>query len=160
MLEECARVQGEEAEAMVRAKEVELGRDLLCAVARHIMLQTVDLLWIEHLEAMEYLRSSVNLRAYGQRDPLMEYRKEGLQLFRELEARFNTFVIERVGTLKPEMFQQQQAANIAPAPTAAFVPSTSVATAPASSTKSAADLGRNDPCSCGSGKKYKKCCGA
>ena len=160
MLEECARVQGEEAEVMVRAKEAELGRDLLCAVARHIMLQTVDLLWIEHLEAMEYLRSSVNLRAYGQRDPLMEYRKEGLQLFRELEARFNTFVIERVGTLKPEMFQQQQAAAIAPTPTAAFVPSASATPTPTSSTKPTPALGRNDPCPCNSSKKYKKCCGA
>ncbi len=54
--------------------------------ARRVLLQTIDFLWVEHLEAMEYLRSSVNLRAYGQRDPLVEYKKEGLRLFQGLEA--------------------------------------------------------------------------
>ena len=58
------------------------------ALARRFLLQTVDFLWVEHLEAMEYLRSSVNLRAYGQRDPLVEYKKEGLRLFQNMEATY------------------------------------------------------------------------
>ena len=57
-------------------------------LARRFLLQTIDFLWVEHLEAMEYLRSSVNLRAYGQRDPLVEYKKEGLRLFRNMEASY------------------------------------------------------------------------
>lgn len=60
--------------------------------ARALLLRTIDLLWVEHLEAMEYLRSSVNLRAYGQRDPLVEYKKEGLKLFKTLEAAFSAHV--------------------------------------------------------------------
>lgn len=71
----------------VEKKRAELG-DSFYAVVRRLLLQTIDLLWVEHLEAMEYLRSSVNLRAYGQRDPLVEYKKEGLRLFRNMEASY------------------------------------------------------------------------
>jgi len=63
---------------------------------RRFLLQTIDLLWVEHLEAMEYLRSSVNLRAYGQRDPLVEYKKEGLRLFTTMEASYEAHVSERL----------------------------------------------------------------
>ncbi len=60
--------------------------------ARRVLLQTIDLLWVDHLEAMEYLRSSVNLRAYGQRDPLVEYKREGLRLFKELEESYASHI--------------------------------------------------------------------
>ncbi|HWO06958.1 MAG TPA: preprotein translocase subunit SecA [Candidatus Paceibacterota bacterium] len=63
---------------------------------RRFLLQTIDLLWVEHLEGMEYLRSSVNLRAYGQRDPLVEYKKEGLRLFNRMEAAYEAHVAERL----------------------------------------------------------------
>ena len=65
-------------------------------VARRFLLQTIDLLWVEHLEAMEYLRSSVNLRAYGQRDPLVEYKREGLKLFTGMEANYEAHVAARL----------------------------------------------------------------
>ncbi|OHB19043.1 MAG: preprotein translocase subunit SecA [Parcubacteria group bacterium RIFCSPHIGHO2_01_FULL_56_18] len=68
--------------------------------ARRLLLQTIDLLWVEHLEAMEYLRSSVNLRAYGQRDPLVEYKKEGLKLFQGMEASYTSHAASRL----PDMF--------------------------------------------------------
>ncbi|MEK7509239.1 MAG: preprotein translocase subunit SecA [Patescibacteria group bacterium] len=71
---------------------------------RRLLLQTVDLLWVEHLEAMEYLRSSVNLRAYGQRDPLVEYKKEGLRLFQGMEASYTLHVASTV----PGLFGAQQ----------------------------------------------------
>ncbi len=67
------------------AKKVELGTAFVSHM-RHMLLQIVDMFWLEHLETMEYLRHSVSLRAYGQRDPLIEYRREGLQRFRQLEA--------------------------------------------------------------------------
>jgi preprotein translocase subunit SecA len=76
------------------------------ARARRVLLQTIDLLWVDHLEAMEYLRSSVNLRAYGQRDPLVEYKREGLRLFKELEESFREHVMKTL----PNVF-----ANAAPA---------------------------------------------
>ncbi len=69
---------------MIASKKTELG-DAFYSVTRRFLLQTVDFLWVEHLEAMEYLRNSVNLRAYGQRDPLIEYKKEGLKLFQTME---------------------------------------------------------------------------
>lgn len=77
--------------------------------ARRLFLQTIDLLWVEHLEAMEYLRSSVNLRAYGQRDPLVEYKKEGLKLFQGLEASY----VSHVASTLPNIFNPQPV-NAAP----------------------------------------------
>ncbi len=72
----------------VEKKKSELGASFYPLV-RRFLLQTVDMLWVEHLEAMEYLRSSVNLRAYGQRDPLVEYKKEGLRLFKNMEITYS-----------------------------------------------------------------------
>ena len=72
---------------MLEAKKKELG-DAFYPMTRRFLLQTVDFLWVEHLEAMEYLRNSVNLRAYGQRDPLVEYKKEGLKLFQTMESSY------------------------------------------------------------------------
>ena len=69
------------------------------ATVRRLMLQVIDMLWVEHLEAMDYMRGSVNLRAYGQRDPLVEYRKEGLRLFRELEASIDEHTTRLLPTL-------------------------------------------------------------
>ena len=78
---------------VVAKKKTELGTAYYPTV-RRFLLQTVDFLWVEHLEAMEYLRSSVNLRAYGQRDPLVEYKKEGLKLFQGLEATYAGHVLQ------------------------------------------------------------------
>ncbi len=70
---------------IVEDKKAELGEDMFYNAVRAIMLKTIDLLWVEHLELMDYTRQSVNLRAYGQRDPLIEYKGEGLRLFKEME---------------------------------------------------------------------------
>ena len=75
----------------IEGKKKEMEAAFMPAV-RRFLLQTIDFLWVEHLEAMEYLRSSVNLRAYGQRDPLVEYKKEGLRLFQRLEESYQTSV--------------------------------------------------------------------
>ena len=78
---------------IVAKKKEELG-DSFYVVVRRLLLQSIDFLWVEHLESMEYLRSSVNLRAYGQRDPLVEYKKEGLRLFQSLEVSYATQVAQ------------------------------------------------------------------
>ncbi len=70
---------------IVKNKKSELGEDIFYNAVRGIMLKTIDLLWVEHLELMDYTKQSVNLRAYGQRDPLIEYKGEGLRLFKEME---------------------------------------------------------------------------
>jgi preprotein translocase subunit SecA len=86
---ELARLsEGNEAlKAIIENKKQEFG-DSFYPTIRRFLLQTIDFLWVDHLEAMEYLRSSVNLRAYGQRDPLVEYKKEGLNLFQTMEANY------------------------------------------------------------------------
>ncbi len=111
---------------------------------RHLILRTIDLFWVDHLEVMEHLRSSVNLRAYGQRDPLVEYKKEGLRLFRELEASVAKQVGEFVGNLDLSSLKNMKEGLKEETPivkTIEILPG----------------VGRNDLCPCGSGKKYKKC---
>jgi preprotein translocase subunit SecA len=84
---------------VIASKKDLLGEGEFYTVVRRMLLQTIDFFWLEHLDVMEHLRSSVNLRAYGQRDPLIEYRKEGLRMFRSLESG----IMERVVELLPEM---------------------------------------------------------
>ena len=83
----------EDVQSAIDAKRQELGEEVFYAAARTVMLQTIDTLWVEHLEVMDHMRSSVNLRAYGQRDPLVEYKKEGTRLFRELEESLDNEVL-------------------------------------------------------------------
>src|SRR3989344_1541548 len=84
--------------AVIEKKKVELGESFYPTM-RRFLLQTTDYLWVEHLEAMEYLRSSVNLRAYGQRDPLVEYKKEGLRLFQTMEETYKAQVASAIGNI-------------------------------------------------------------
>ncbi len=78
-------VGDEEAERVVAERKTALGDEVFYESVRRLMLQTIDLFWVDHLELMDYTRSSVSLRAYGQRDPLVEYQKEGIRLFREMQ---------------------------------------------------------------------------
>jgi len=98
-----AELAGEsvEARAVLEKKEQELGPDNFLQAARNIMLQMLDTLWVDHLESMEYLRGSVNLRAYGQRDPLVEYRKEGTNMFKVMEEEYRGRVFEMLDKLAP-----------------------------------------------------------
>jgi preprotein translocase subunit SecA len=110
--EELARIaEGNDALAVaIGERKAQLG-DAFYGAVRRLLLQTTDFLWVDHLEAMEYLRSSVNLRAYGQRDPLVEYKKEGLRLFQMMEQTY----LAHAGSVLPNLgVPAQQAA--APAP--------------------------------------------
>ncbi|HEY0908372.1 MAG TPA: preprotein translocase subunit SecA [Candidatus Paceibacterota bacterium] len=84
--------------AVIESKKQQLGENFPKAL-RHLFLQTIDMFWVEHLEAMDYLRSSVNLRAYGQRDPFVEYKREGLQLFKTMLMSINAQVISLLPNL-------------------------------------------------------------
>ncbi|MGC9602812.1 MAG: preprotein translocase subunit SecA [Minisyncoccia bacterium] len=140
----------EEALSILGKKQEELGRDALLAIARTIALQTLDMLWVEHLEAMEYLRGSVNLRAYGQRDPLVEYRKEGTRLYKDMEVTLTERVFDQLGRIAKEGTASAGSFTTAPAPVINL-------TMPPQGNKPAAEIHRNDPCPCGSGKKWKNC---
>ena len=128
---------------VLEEKKKQLGEAGFYELARRIILNLTDLLWMEHLETMEYLRSSVNLRAYGQRDPLVEYKKEGLHHYREMEERFYEHLAHMIkqATGLPEQKEEVKVIHKGPGE---FEDK---------------NIGRNDPCPCGSGKKYKKCHG-
>jgi preprotein translocase subunit SecA len=91
----------EVAEAAYAAKEAELGKEAFSALLRRIVLQVIDAFWLEHLETMEYLRRSVSLRAYGQRDPLIEYRREGLARFNAMQDGIAHALQEALPSLAP-----------------------------------------------------------
>jgi preprotein translocase subunit SecA len=169
-------------------KEQELGVELMRDLERYVTLQVVDTRWREHLENMDYLREGVHLRAFAQKDPLVEYRGEGHKMFEELGLQIRE---EVVGTLfhaqlapqDAEMLEQpgqqnggslsyeHETAAGAGAIAGAAVGGGSVATAGALAPAQTVNtqqvvknenqqVGRNDPCWCGSGKKFKKCHGA
>lgn len=148
--------------------------------ARGVMLQTIDLFWIDHLEFMDYMRSSVNLRAYGQRDPLVEYKREGLKLFKEMEFSVDQEIIRILANVQGQVEGGQNMPVVELRPNVDEYLSTNQAEGQNSGVGGASGMvadairearvipvisgqekvGRNDLCPCGSGKKYKKCHGA
>ncbi len=94
-----AGLTGDTVARAIEERRTTLGEEEFFAVLRRLLLQTIDVFWLEHLEAMDHLRSSVNLRAYGQRDPLIEYRKEGLRMYRLLEEGIAAQVAESIPKL-------------------------------------------------------------
>ncbi len=150
--------EDETLKALVAEKRSLAGDEAFFETFRRIVLYVTDLLWTEHLETMEYLRSSVNLRAYGGREPLVEYQREGLRLFRDMEAAFRAQVVELVGTINVQ--QAQTAASQPMAPTAHLhAEHEETLDDPIAMPAESAKVGRNDPCPCGSGKKFKHCHG-
>ncbi len=98
----------EETKKLIEEKRSLLGEKEFYATVRRLLLQTIDMYWIDHLEVMEYLRSSVNLRAYGQRDPLIEYKKEGLKTFKEMEKGINAQVFSLLPNIGAGAFQDEE----------------------------------------------------
>ncbi|MFH1255572.1 MAG: preprotein translocase subunit SecA [bacterium] len=110
---------------------------------KSVLIRSIDMLWIDHLEAMDHMRHGIGLRGYGQRDPLIEYKKEAYILYNELnnliqkQVAYSVFKIADLGNFQIPVLQTRAENNIV---------------------RPEAKIGRNDPCPCGSGKKYKKCC--
>lgn len=148
-------IEHEGFDKVVEEKKTKMGEPGFYETVRRIALYTTDTLWMEHLEAMDYLRSSVNLRAYGQREPIVEYKKEGLAMFKEMEEVFKDQVHSLVGSINTESTISVQAEQMAPAQT---LVTNHEESQPTTATEKG-EVGRNDPCPCGSGKKHKKCCG-
>ncbi len=142
---------------VIPAKRAQFGDTAFFETVRRIALYVTDTLWVEHLETMEYTRSSVNLRAYGQREPLIEYKKEGLRLFKEMEAHFKEQVSSLITTMNLEEGTQAQVTEERPS---LILNGGEESNSLPQKTNEAEKIGRNDLCSCGSGKKYKNCHGA
>jgi len=174
-------------------KEALVGRDVLQRVERDVMLQIVDTQWKDHLYSLDHLKEGIGLRGYGQRDPLVEYKKESFAMFQDMKARIDEETVKLLWRLRPMLGDDgdMPVPRRAPArprqslilsgpseePVSAFASASrsAVATAPAANRqpprvggddavvktvrRDEPKIGRNDPCPCGSGKKYKKCHG-
>ena len=158
---EEAGEEGEAVRAAAEGKIAAIGEDAFFDVIRRLALQTNDMFWIDHLELMDYARSSVNLRAYGQRDPLVEYKREALRLYKEMEEGIRMQILEMIPRIEVGAFVAQEAElkKVEAQMSLAGGANTGSET-PAPSAHASDEPGRNDPCPCGSGKKYKKCHGA
>jgi len=154
----------EKLEKIIKEKREKLGDEAFFETVRRIALYTTDTLWMEHLEAMDYLRSSVNLRAYGQREPIVEYKKEGLFMFKQMEEVFKDQVLSLIETINTDVkINIKEEENT----------KQNLITSQEESKELNRDkkvikndsVGRNDPCPCGAKKsdgtsiKYKHCHG-
>ncbi len=144
-----------------QSKEREFGPTVLRELEKAVMLRVIDTHWKDHLLTMDYLKEGIGLRGYGQKDPLVEYKREGYDLFVGLIERIK---MDAVGHLFRIQAVRQDAppppALPRPAQTVLSAPGMPAARAPAPAGRDHDRVGRNDPCPCGSGKKYKKCHGA
>jgi len=156
-----------------REREKELTEPLMRELERMILLHTIDSRWKDHLYAMDSLKEGIGLRGYGQRDPLVEYKREAYQMFEDLTERIKEEVAELVFkvqvSIKPSIQKVQDKQN-----ERVFKPAmvgvgggnsitenvhSKRKNPPKGKAKFKVKVGRNDPCPCGSGKKYKYCCG-
>jgi preprotein translocase subunit SecA len=151
-------------------KEAQVGVEAMRTYERIIMLNIIDAQWKDHLLAIDHLKQGIGLVGYGQKDPLVEYKKESFDLFSAMLDRIDTFTIRSLFNLQvvaeqaPEQLQQRRRSR----PTSMMFTGPNQGAAAAGEeagktktvTRSQPKVGRNDPCPCGSGKKHKKCCGA
>jgi preprotein translocase subunit SecA len=138
-------------------KEAEFGEELMRELERRVLLKSVDEKWMDHIDAMDQLKYGIGLRAYGQKDPVIEYKREGFDMFDEMIRSIQEDTVKLLLHLKKEnvVVQRQQVARETSATHGAD--DTGVKKP---KKRESVKVGRNDPCPCGSGKKYKKCCGS
>jgi preprotein translocase subunit SecA len=134
---------------------------------RAIMLHAVDVAWKDHLLALDHLKEGIGLRGYGQRDPLNEYKRESFELFEAMKERIEDDIIQKLFRYEPmteeqmlEQRRRQQRVSAPPRIELSAPPKVEGSQRPQPSASKDVKVGRNDPCPCGSGKKYKKCHGA
>ncbi len=149
------------------AREKQMGEELMKQVERYVELSIIDSLWMDHLDAIENLRQGIGLRGYGQKDPLVEYKNEGFTMFEKLINGIDDEIVHRIYRIQveqpPTIAPQHQ--HIVAQPAGSDKPQTASSSSgninmtksSSASTGGNKKLGRNDPCWCGSGKKYKKC---
>jgi len=146
-------------------RKEEIGAEQYAEIIRMIMLRTIDSRWKEHLYTMDHLRDSVGLRGYAQKDPLVEYEKEGYDLFEQMFQGIERDVVAMAFKIQVSAEGQRRAPvmrGVRRPPAARLRQNSAAPEKPAETvlTRRSQKVGRNDPCPCGSGKKYKKCCGA
>ncbi len=160
--EELSEFVIKKAEELYEAREKEMGAENMRRLEKLVLLRTIDELWIDHIEAMEYLRDSVRLRAYGQRDPLVEYKIEGQNMYNQLVESIKGQVANLI--FKVSFIEQPKKAKLEekrPDILGESHKHQEIVNEPVhrNTESSEPKLGRNDPCWCGSNKKFKKCHG-
>jgi preprotein translocase subunit SecA len=158
----------EDAERAYRAREAELGAEQLGELERWVLLSVLDRHWREHLYEMDYLQEGIGLRAIGQRDPLVEYQREGFDMFQAMQDSIKLEAVAYVFNAPPEAALEAEARREAAARPRTELSSAvteaeqraAVTQTPSQARSGAKKVGRNQPCPCGSGKKYKNCHGA
>jgi preprotein translocase subunit SecA len=151
------------AETVYQAREQDVGEEQARTIERLLLLRAIDSHWVQHLTAMENLRTGVGLQAYGQKDPLVVYRTEGNKMFGTLQVAIETEVVH---TVFHATLTQQPSQTTGRRPSAANTPKESPmkaindANRASSPVATSGKVGRNTSCPCGSGKKYKRCHGA
>jgi preprotein translocase subunit SecA len=147
----------EKVREVFNAKLAEFGDELMDHLIKVIMLQAIDTQWKDHLLSIDHLKEGIGLRGYGQKDPKQEYKKEAFELFMALIARIRAEVVEKIFWVQVarendvERIEEKQKKQ-------RLVFNLGEEEAPSLPVKSK-KVGRNQPCTCGSGKKYKQCCG-
>ena len=134
-----------------------IGDEMFTEFQRMVLLRNVDVLWMDHIDAMDDLKQGIHLRAYAQRDPVVEFRLQSYDMFDEMTAAIRENTVRMLLTLVPRRREDVERKAVAK------VTATSAGgddTATHTTVRKGKKVGPNDPCPCGSGKKYKKCCGA
>lgn len=148
----------QEVEKYYKEKKEELGNERLQEFSKVVILRTVDRKWMDHIDAMDHLRQGIHLRAYGQNNPLREYQMEGFAMFEEMVAEIQEeivkYIMKSVVSEEEEIEREEVAIN-ATATSGAQSETQEVKKQPV---RRSDKIGRNQPCPCGSGKKYKNCC--
>jgi len=144
----------------VGRQEEQIGVEDLRALERYIILQIIDHQWVNHLQDMEHMKEGISLRGYGQLDPLREYKKEGYALFEELMDRIREETLVTLSRLQVHRQPRHEEELSKRKKRAMHLSHGDEGDKPGTVRRTGKKIGRNAPCPCGSGKKYKKCCGA
>ncbi len=137
------------------AREEQFGAETMRELERVVLLRNVDTKWMDHIDAMDELRQGISLRGYGQHDPVVEYRLEGFNMFDEMISSIREDTVKMILTVQIRKEEGPKREQVANPTTESLGGDRSVKKMPIKKQK----IGDNDPCPCGSGKKYKKCCG-
>ena len=144
---------------MYRKKEIEIGEDSCRPLERYVMLNTVDSLWKDHLLSMDHLKEGIGLRGYAQQNPLIVYKKEGFEMFQDMISRIQEQTISILFRVQPVKHESIEEIHKPKEQNLTYSGSESEPPKKKPVRRTNDKTGRNDPCPCGSGKKFKKCCG-
>jgi preprotein translocase subunit SecA len=155
------------ADHSIEKKFKDLDKEQVTYTYREVLLATFDQFWKDHLLAMDHLKEGINLRSYGQKDPLVEYKREAFALYENMKLAIKRSILERISHIKlltkeeiEEIHKQQQALLEAQMKAHQMAEQAKQMEEEKKVIRATVKVGRNDPCPCGSGKKFKSCHGA